>query len=162
MALSAALVLAAVGALLVDIPALALGVDVTASHLPPGLSIADTAVQDVGVRGRRGLLRAARRARGQRRGSSACARRRFWRAVRLVLADAGRLPRCSASIWDVDRSTPKEEKLLEQLGTNESTLLLVLSAALTCVVAPICEEFLFRGYIFTALRNWRGRVDRRP
>jgi hypothetical protein len=26
------------------------------------------------------------------------------------------------------------------------------------VVAPICEEFLFRGYIFTALRNWRGTL----
>ena len=25
-----------------------------------------------------------------------------------------------------------------------------------CVVAPICEEFLFRGFIFGALRNWRG------
>ena len=24
------------------------------------------------------------------------------------------------------------------------------------MVAPICEEFLFRGFIFTALRNWRG------
>ena len=24
------------------------------------------------------------------------------------------------------------------------------------MVAPICEEFLFRGYIFTALRNWKG------
>ena len=33
---------------------------------------------------------------------------------------------------------------------------MLLSAALTCVVAPIGEEFLFRGYIFTALRNWRG------
>ena len=26
------------------------------------------------------------------------------------------------------------------------------------MVAPICEEFLFRGYIFTALRNWRGTL----
>jgi hypothetical protein len=26
------------------------------------------------------------------------------------------------------------------------------------VVAPICEEFLFRGYIFTALRNWHGTL----
>ncbi len=25
-------------------------------------------------------------------------------------------------------------------------------------MAPICEEFLFRGYIFTALRNWRGTL----
>jgi membrane protease YdiL (CAAX protease family) len=24
------------------------------------------------------------------------------------------------------------------------------------VVAPICEEFLFRGYVFTALRGWCG------
>jgi membrane protease YdiL (CAAX protease family) len=49
-----------------------------------------------------------------------------------------------------------KEKLLEQLGANEGTSLLLLSAALTCVVAPICEEFLFRGFIFTALRNWKG------
>ena len=25
-----------------------------------------------------------------------------------------------------------------------------------CVVAPIAEEFFFRGYFFGALRNWRG------
>ena len=24
------------------------------------------------------------------------------------------------------------------------------------MVAPICEEFLFRGYVFTALRSWHG------
>jgi membrane protease YdiL (CAAX protease family) len=51
---------------------------------------------------------------------------------------------------------PGKEKLLEQLGTNEGAALLLLSAALTCVVAPICEELLFRGFVFTALRNWRG------
>ena len=53
---------------------------------------------------------------------------------------------------------PGEEKTLEQLGSNEGAVLLVLSAALTCVVAPMCEEFLFRGYMFTALRNWRGTL----
>ena len=46
-ALFAALVLAAIGGLVVDIPALALGVKVSSSHVPPGLVIADTAVQDV-------------------------------------------------------------------------------------------------------------------
>jgi membrane protease YdiL (CAAX protease family) len=25
-------------------------------------------------------------------------------------------------------------------------------------VAPFCEEFLFRGFIFVALRNWRGSL----
>jgi membrane protease YdiL (CAAX protease family) len=53
---------------------------------------------------------------------------------------------------------PKEEKLLEQLGSNQGAALLVLSAALTCGVAPICEELLFRGFIFSALRNWRGTL----
>ena len=57
------------------------------------------------------------------------------------------------AVWSL-LVNPGKEKLLEQLGTEESTLLLVLSAGLTCVVAPMCEEFLFRGYIFTALRRW--------
>ena len=51
---------------------------------------------------------------------------------------------------------PSKEKLLEQLGSNEGAALLLASAGLTCVVAPVCEELLFRGFIFTALRNWRG------
>ena len=28
--------------------------------------------------------------------------------------------------------------------------------ALVCVVAPVCEEILFRGFIFRSLANWRG------
>jgi membrane protease YdiL (CAAX protease family) len=59
------------------------------------------------------------------------------------------------TIWSTAVHAGKE-KLLETLGTRESTVLLVSSAALTCVLAPICEEFLFRGFIFSALRNWRG------
>src|SRR5580693_1266288 len=46
-ALFGALVLAVVGGLIVDIPALALGVKITSSHTPPGLELADTVVQDV-------------------------------------------------------------------------------------------------------------------
>jgi membrane protease YdiL (CAAX protease family) len=62
-----------------------------------------------------------------------------------------------SAIWSA-LTHPPEEELLKQLGSKEGTALLVLSAGLTCVVAPICEEFLFRGYIFTALRNWRGTL----
>jgi membrane protease YdiL (CAAX protease family) len=58
-------------------------------------------------------------------------------------------------VWGVAFHVQKE-KLLEKLGANEGTALLLLSAGLTCVVAPICEELLFRGFIFTALRNWKG------
>ena len=42
-----AFVLTAIGALVVDLPAVAFGVKVTSSHTPPGLTIADTFVQDL-------------------------------------------------------------------------------------------------------------------
>jgi hypothetical protein len=72
----------------------------------------------------------------------------LWRAVRwIVWVGVGFL--AFSLVWKV-AVNPPEEKVLEQIGTG------VLSAALTCVVAPVGEEFLFRGYIFTALRNWRG------
>ncbi len=47
LALVMAIVAAAVGGLVIDLPALALGVDVTSSHTPAGLTIAGTVVQDL-------------------------------------------------------------------------------------------------------------------
>jgi CAAX protease family protein len=152
-ALVGGVVLAAVGGLLVDIPAALLGANVNASKLSPGLSIADTAVQDAAF-----VLVAVFLAQlGGRTVSAALfglRPTRLWRAVGLMLLTVVVFVVFSliwGAVFDV-----KEEKLLETLGANESTLLLVLSAALTCVIAPIGEEFLFRGFIFTALRNWRG------
>ncbi len=49
-----------------------------------------------------------------------------------------------------------DDKLPRTLGAGNSHAALVAVAVLTCVVAPICEEFLFRGYMYRALRNWRG------
>jgi CAAX protease family protein len=152
-ALVGGLVVAAVGALLVDIPALAFGVDVSSSHIPPGLTIADTFVQDLAF-----VAVAVFFAQLGSRTVSApmfgLRPTRLLRAARLVAATlAGFL--LFSLIWSAIFH-PGKEKLLEQLGTDETTLLLVLSAGLTCVIAPICEEFLFRGFIFTALRNWRG------
>lgn len=152
-ALVGGLVLAAVGGLIVDIPALLFGVSISAEHVPPGLEIADTVVQDCGF-----VVAAVFFAQlGGRVVTSAqfgLVPTAFWRAARLVLATLVAFLVLSL-IWASIFETSKE-KLLEQLGTNENTSLLLLSAALTCVVAPICEEFLFRGFIFTSLRNWRG------
>ena len=153
LALIGGLVLAAVGGLIVDIPALAFGASITASHVPAGLEIADTVVQDAAF-----VLAAVFCAQLGGRSVSA------WqfglrptavgRAIRLLLLTLlGFL--LFSLIWAEWQHTEKE-KLLEQLGTGESTTLLLASAALTCVIAPICEEVLFRGFIFTALRNWRG------
>jgi hypothetical protein len=50
------------------------------------------------------------------------------------------------------------DKLPSELGVSKSTAALVGAAVFVCVVAPICEEFFFRGFIFGTLRNWRIRV----
>ena len=156
-ALIGGIVLAAVGGLLVDLPALAFGVKLTTSHTPPGLVILDTLVQDIAF-----VLAAVYCARlggrvvrswqfGLRRPGagwySAGAMILLLLIVFVVLSVA----------WS-EAVNPTKEKLLEQLGTHEGALMLLLSAGLTCVVAPICEELLFRGFIFTALRNWRGTL----
>jgi membrane protease YdiL (CAAX protease family) len=49
-----------------------------------------------------------------------------------------------------------KEKLPEELGVDSSDVALVAVAVLVAVVAPIAEEFFFRGYFFAALRNWKG------
>ncbi len=155
-ALIGGLVLAAVAALIVDLPVtLLFGVKISSSHTPPGIEIADTVVQDVAfvvaavycakIGGR--VVRAWQF--GLRTPGVG------WRSATglLVLLLVAFLVFSAA--WSV-AFNPGKEKLLEKLGTNEAASLLLLSAGLTCVVAPICEELLFRGYIFTALRNWHG------
>jgi membrane protease YdiL (CAAX protease family) len=156
-ALIGALLLAAVASLLVDLPALAFGVKLTSSHTPGGLVIADTFVQDIAF-----VVAAVYCARlgGRVARSWQFGLRRpgpGWPSAAGMIA----LLLFAFILLDVAWSEivhPSKEKLLETLGTKESTSLLVFSAALTCIVAPICEEFLFRGYIFTALRNWHGTL----
>jgi CAAX protease family protein len=154
-ALVAGLVAAALAGLAVDIPALLLGVKLTSSHTPPGVVLADTFVQDLAF-----ILAAVwtahiggRTVRAWQLGLRP-PRTGPWRAALLVAALIGAFLVLSV-LWS-EALKPEKEKLLETLGSNEGAALLILSAALTCVVAPIAEEILFRGYIFSALRNWRG------
>ncbi|MHB8532840.1 MAG: CPBP family intramembrane glutamic endopeptidase [Solirubrobacteraceae bacterium] len=151
----AAIAVASVAALAVDLPALLFGVEVTSSHTPAGLVIADTFVQDVAfvvvaVYCAKIGGRAVRAWQFGLRRPGAGWKRSAGIVVLLLLSFLA-----LDGIW-AEILHPSKEKLLETLGTKESTSLLVLSAALTCVVAPIGEEMLFRGYMFTALRNWRG------
>jgi uncharacterized protein len=50
------------------------------------------------------------------------------------------------------------DKLPEGLGISSSTAALVGAAIFVCVVAPIAEEFFFRGFIFGALRRWHIQI----
>jgi membrane protease YdiL (CAAX protease family) len=47
-----------------------------------------------------------------------------------------------------------KDKLPSELGVNKSTAALVGAAIFVCVIAPIAEEFFFRGFFFGALRRW--------
>ena len=49
-----------------------------------------------------------------------------------------------------------KDRLPSELGADKSTVALVSVSVLVCVLAPIAEEFFFRGYFFTALRSWKG------
>lgn len=155
-ALVGAFLMAAVGALVVDLPAVALGVNVTSKHLPHGLELADTVVQDVAF-----VVTAVLCASIGGRSVHAWqfglrpSRVRWARAVGAIAVTYVGLLIFSA-IWTALLHVSTKEKLLEQLGANESTVLLVLTAALVTVMAPICEEFLFRGFAFRALSNWKG------
>jgi uncharacterized protein len=153
--LLAALVLAAVGGLIVDIPAILLGVKISSEHTPPGIEFADTVVQDVAF-----VLTAVLFAQiGGRKVRSWQFGYRSTPALRAARMTVGTIVvfLVFSVVWEAALNvTEKDTKLLEALGTNETTLLLVLSALLTTVIAPICEETLFRGYIFGALSKWRG------
>ncbi len=50
------------------------------------------------------------------------------------------------------------DKLPTDLGISTSTAALVGAAIFVCVLAPIAEEFFFRGFIFGALRRWHIKI----
>jgi membrane protease YdiL (CAAX protease family) len=80
---------------------------------------------------------------------------RFWRALGwAVLGYVGYV--VIAATYAAAFSIDSQENLPDDLGVDDSTLALVAVAILVTVVAPIAEEFFFRGYYFTALRNWKG------
>jgi uncharacterized protein len=154
-ALASALVVAAIGGVIVDIPAVVFGVRITSTHIPPGIVNLDTFVQDIGF-----IVTAVFFAHlgGRAVAASDFGLRptRLARAVGFIVLTYVAFF-AFAIVWGAIAEAPKEE-LLKQLGTEKNAALLIASAVLTCVIAPVSEEFLFRGYIFAALRNWHGTL----
>ena len=50
------------------------------------------------------------------------------------------------------------DRLPNELGVTHSTAAAIAAAAFVCVVAPIAEEFFFRGFLFGVLRQMRVTV----
>ena len=50
----------------------------------------------------------------------------------------------------------QEKEFVKQIGGNSGTVSVLAVCVLVTVIAPVCEEILFRGFIFRSLSNWRG------
>jgi uncharacterized protein len=58
------------------------------------------------------------------------------------------------AIWAQLFKLHGSDKLPSELGASHSTAALVAAGIFVCVIAPIAEEFFFRGFVFGALRRW--------
>jgi membrane protease YdiL (CAAX protease family) len=53
---------------------------------------------------------------------------------------------------------PPEQDIVRELKHQDAVGLLIGYAVLTCMLAPIAEEFFFRGFMFSVLSRRMGRV----
>ena len=81
---------------------------------------------------------------------------RFWPAVGLAVGAYVTFILFTGLWLNLVGETTTDDQTLDKLGVEHSTAALVASVAVVCVLAPIAEEFLFRGFMFSALRNWAG------
>jgi len=150
-------VLALLGTFAIATFALLIGVAVTGKTKPtPAVNIAATFVQDGGL-----VLCAVLFAFLTRRPNAwqfGLRRTRFWPAVGWLAAAWGAFFAFSA-FWSALMhavGVKLDDDLPQQLGADKSTVALVAVGILVCVVAPMAEEFFFRGFMFTALRGVLG------
>jgi len=80
-------------------------------------------------------------------------------AKAFVLAAAGYYG--LTAIYGTVLSLHQSDKLPSDLGVTHSTAALVAAAIFVCAIAPMAEEFFFRGFFFGALRNLPIRLGER-
>ena len=56
--------------------------------------------------------------------------------------------------------TNQTDKLPSDLGVTHSTAALIAASVFVCAIAPMAEEFFFRGFLFGTLRNIPLRIGR--
>jgi hypothetical protein len=141
-----------VGGILVFLVAEGFGVE-TSGDAPPGVLIGGTIALHISLIGAAVIFaRLTGRVSADQFGLRATG---LWRAVGgMVLAYIAFV--VLAAVWIAIVGEPDDEPLLDDLGVDESTALLVLGIATVCVAAPLVEEFFFRGFFYRALRNRAG------
>ena len=151
-ALVAGFAMALVGAILIAIFATIGGYGI--NDQPPGVTIAATVVQDLALVGAAVVFaRMTTRPRPADFGLRAVSLRP---AAKWMAIGWGAFFAFSV-IWAAVLNLDQTDDLPKELGADKNHVAaLVAVGVLVCVVAPICEELFFRGFFFTALRNWHG------
>jgi CAAX protease family protein len=148
------LVIAIAGATVIAVGAQLAGVDVTAHRTPTGVQIGGTVIQDIGL-----IVSAfvfARLTDGRPSAWQFGLRRvRFGTAAGwLVIVWVAFI--VLSNIYAQLVNAPEVSNQAEELGAGDSTLNLVSVTILVTVIAPLAEEFFFRGFVFTTLWRWLG------
>jgi CAAX protease family protein len=81
---------------------------------------------------------------------------RFWPAVGWMAAAFAAFYAFTLVWVAILGVSPDDTKLPDELGVKDSTYALLAVAFLVAVVAPMAEEFFFRGFFYGTLRNWKG------
>jgi len=151
--LLAGLVIGIFGGVVVDLVAHVGGASLT--HISPGLTDIETVIQDAGFVVAAVYI-AARLGSVSARQFGLVPVVRPVRAVAVVIAGLVAFYLLSYVWFTALHASGTEKSLVKEIGGKSGTLGILAACAVTCVVAPLCEEFLFRGFVFRALRNWRG------
>jgi membrane protease YdiL (CAAX protease family) len=150
-ALIASFAAALFGAILIGGVAAATGASL--EHPPPAVQIGATAFQDIALIVT--ALSFARLSQRPRPWHFGLRPTRLWPALGwTVLGWFGFL--LFSGAWVALLDIKERDRLPDELGASDSTVALLSVAVLVCVLAPVAEEFFFRGYFFSALRAWKG------
>jgi membrane protease YdiL (CAAX protease family) len=125
------------------------------SHPPPAVSLTGDLVFDLAFVASALYFSAVR---GRPRASDFGFARVSLKRAAIAIVAAGVAYYLLTAIYAAVFKLHGHDKLPSELGAGKSTAALIGAGVFVCVVAPVAEEFFFRGFLFGVLRRWRIKV----
>jgi len=131
------------------------GAAARSGNLSPAATDIATVIQDLGFVGA-ALLLAARTGPVRPEQFGLHPPRSWLRALGILIAAAVAFIVLSDVYFSALNQSGQEKEFVKEIGGNAGTISVLAVCLLVTVIAPVCEEILFRGFIFRSLCNWRG------